>query len=368
MARLGVASALVDGVRRLGDVEVDERTGTVAAVGLPGPGRGVAVAGLVDLQVNGFAGVELRSCDPEGYGIAAAALAAHGATAIQPTFFSQSIDGYERSLAVLAEVRRRAPAGCRLLPAHLEGPFLSVAWHGAHRTETFHAPDTDLADRLLAAGPVGFVTLAPELVGGLELVRHLVGRGVVVGIGHSDATAAQFRAAMDAGARHLTHCWNAHRRLASRDPGPAGAALAGGDVVVGLVGDLVHVEAEVVLLTLRAAAGRVAVTTDAIAHAGAAAGEPTEHGRRVRVEDGVARLGDGTIAGGVAAPDDCLRNLVGLGVDLADAVDACGGVQRRLLGLPDVRLRPGDVADLVVLDDALEPVRTLVGGREQWAR
>jgi len=365
--RLGVACALVDGELRPGDVEVDPSIGTIVATGLPGSGRGTAVPGLVDLQVNGFAGVEFRNCEPERYEQATVALAAHGATAIQPTFFSQSIEAYERSLAVLAQVRSDAPRGCRLLPAHLEGPFMSPTWHGAHWIDTFHDPDVALADRLLAAGPVGFVTLAPELSGGLELVAHLAGRGVVVSIGHSDATAAQTRAAAAAGAGHLTHCWNAHRRLASRDPGPAGAALSAEQLVVGLIGDLVHVEPEVVLLTLRAAPGRVAVTTDAIPYAGAEAGEWREHGRRVRVVDGVARLDDGTIAGGIAAPDDCLRNLVSIGVDLATAVDVCGGVQRRLLGLAEVRLRPGDPADLVVLDDALVPTRTLVAGEEHWA-
>jgi N-acetylglucosamine-6-phosphate deacetylase len=364
--RLGVGSALVDGEHVRGDIEVDVATGTVVATGLPGTGRGLAVPGLVDLQVNGFAGVEFRSCEPERYGAAALALAAHGATAIQPTFFSQSIEAYERSLAVLDEVRRDPPSGCRLLPAHLEGPFMSPTWHGAHWVDTFCEPDVALADRLLGAGPVGFVTLAPELAGGLELVQHLARRGVVVSIGHSDATAAQSRDAAAAGARHLTHCWNAHRRLSSRDPGPAGAALAAEQLVVGLIADLVHVEPEVVLLTLRAAPGRVAVTTDAIPSAGTDAGEWSDHGRRVRVVDGVARLDDGTLAGGIAAPDDCLRNLVSIGVELAAAVDACGGVQRRLLGLDEVRLRPGDPADLVVLDDSLVPTRTLVGGVERW--
>jgi N-acetylglucosamine-6-phosphate deacetylase len=187
-----------------------------------------------------------------------------------------------------------------------------------------------------------------------------------VSIGHSDATAAQTREAILAGARHLTHCWNAHRRLTSRDPGPAGVALGGDGLVVGLVGDLVHVAPEIVAMTMRSAAGRVAVTTDAIAGAGATEGEWEEHGRRVRVVDGVARLDDGTIAGGIAGPDDCLRNLIRLGVAVADAVQSCGGVQRRLLGLAEVLARPGDPADLAVFDDDWRPLRTLVGGHEVW--
>lgn len=355
--RVGVAAALVDGELVAGDVEVDRETGRVAAVGEPAdPGaQGVAVPGLVDLQVNGVGTVDLRRCGVEGFREVALELASSGATAIQPTFHSQSLDAYEASLGVLREVLGAPPAGCRFLPAHLEGPFLSATWAGAHDPATLLEPDPALLERLLAAGPVGFVTIAPELPGALALVRLLVGRGVVVSIGHSDADAARVRAAVEAGARHLTHCWNAHRRMTARDPGPAGVALAEPGVVVGLVADMVHVAPEVARLTIAAAPGRVAATTDSVA---------VPHGASLSV--GVARLPDGTIAGGVARPDDCLRNLLRLGLGLPAAVDACGGVQRRLLGLPPVLLRPGDPADVVVLDDAMRPVRTLVAGVECW--
>lgn len=356
--RLGAAAALVDGERIEGDVEVDEDRGRVTAVGLASPGgRGLVVPGLVDLQVNGIDGVDLRDCGPEGYELAARSLAAAGATAVQPTLHSMGLAGYERALEVLAEVRARPPLGCTILPAHLEGPFLSPTWAGAHDLAHLVDPDPAVLDRLLDAGPVGFLTIAPELAGALDLVRSAVARGISVSVGHSDADAAMTLAAVDAGARHLTHCWNAHRRLSARDPGPAGAALSDPRVTVGLIADLVHVSPEVVRLTLAAAPGRVAATTDLVA-------VPEE--REVAVVDGAARRPDGTIAGGVARPDDCLRNLVGLGCHLPAALEACGGAQRRLLGLPEVRVRPGDPADLVVLDDDVRPVRTLVGGVERW--
>ena len=343
--RLGVAAALVDGHVVAGDVQVDLTSGAVVATGLPAvAGGGLAVPGFVDLQINGFAGVDLRRADADGYATVAGALAERGVTAFQPTFHSQSVEAYERSLAVLADVLATPPEGARVLPAHLEGPFLSPRWNGAHDVTHLLGPSPEVLDRLLAAGPVGFTTVAPELPGGLDLVRRLVDAGVVVSIGHSDATSAQVDEAMAAGVTHLTHCWNAHRRLSARDPGPAGTALSREGIVVGLIVDLVHVAPEVVTTTWRAAAGRIAATTDAIAAAGTIAAAGSD----------VARTDGGTIAGGLAGPDDCLRNLVSLGVDVADAVHACGGVQRQLLGLPAVRLRPGDPADVVVLDDALE--------------
>ncbi|UDY36911.1 N-acetylglucosamine-6-phosphate deacetylase [Dermatobacter hominis] len=374
---LGVGAALVDGAVVPGDVRIAggrvEEVG-VASGSAPGP---IAVPGLVDLQVNGFAGIDLRRTDLAGYRFAGEALAAHAATAVQPTYFGLSLDGYVRALDVLGEVAADqsaaldagAPWGCRFLPAHLEGPFLNVAFKGAHDERTFLAPSIDAAARLLATGQVGFVTVAPEVPGGVELVRHLAASGVVVSIGHSDADVAATLAAVEAGARHLTHCWNAHRRLTSRDPGPAAVALARPDLVVGLIPDGVHVADETVRLTLHAAAGRVAATTDCIPPAGLASLDTWEEepGMTVTVRDGRATLADGTLAGSIATPDAVLRNLVGLGLDLPDAVDACGGVQRRLLGLDDVRLRPGDVADVAVLDDALLPVRTLVAGHEVFA-
>lgn len=412
---LGVGSAVVDGVIVAGDVRI-AADGTIAEVGvaigdgsdgsdgIAGSGgvaggsgdpsarrgrrgrRGVAVPGLVDLQVNGFAGVDFRHADPDDYARAGAALAAHGATAVQPTLFGMHIDGYLRALDVLGDVAAQhgsvpssaAPSGCRLLPAHLEGPFLSPTFKGAHDEQTFLAPSIAVADRLVDTGRVGFVTVAPELPNGIELIRHLRQRGVVVSIGHSDADVEQTVAAIDAGAQHLTHCWNAHRRLTSRDPGPAAVALARPDLVVGLIVDGVHVADETVRLTLHAAVGRVAATTDCIAPAGLVTASPgtitaepvqweDSPGMTVTVRDGRATLADGTLAGSIATPIDVLRNLVRLGLDLPAAADACGGVQRRLMGLDDVRLRPGDVADVVVLDDRLDVVRTLVAGAEVHA-
>ena len=347
-----MAAALVDGEIVDGDLSILD--GVVDQVGLTPAGRGTAVPGLVDLQVNGFGGVEFRHTDPAGYETASMALAAHGATAVQPTFFSCTIDDYCDALSVVSEVRSGSLGGARMLPAHLEGPFLSPEWAGAHDPAHFVDPDPEIVDRLLGSGPVGFMTVAPELSGGLDLVRRLVAGGVVVSIGHSGADGGEVRDAIAAGARHITHCWNAHRRFTSRDPGPAGVALIDPSLTVGLIADLVHVSAEAVALTVASCRGRLAATTDAITPAGTA------------TDLDAGRLADGTLAGSVATPDDLLRNLVTCGADLAAAVDACGGAQRRLMGLPDVRLRPGDVADVAVFDDALSPVRTLVAGREVW--
>lgn len=349
--RIGVGAAVVAGTHVPGDVEIVD--GCVSRVGLSPSGTGVAVPGLVDLQVNGFAGVDLRTASIAELQRVSHELAAHGAVAVQPTLCSTSIDGYRTALAALDEARRRGLRGCRLLPAHLEGPFLSPVWAGAHDPATLLPFDRGVLDGLLVAGEVGMVTFAPELVGADELVARCVEHGVVPSVGHTDASADRVRDAIDRGARHLTHCWNAHRRFAPRDPGPAVAALLDPRCTVGLIADLVHVDRDTVLMTLAAAPARVAVTTDAVADAGVV--DPTSSG-------GAARRADGTLAGGLATPVDLLRNLLDVGGSLESATVACSTAARRLLGLDPAALRPGDVADVVVLDDTFAVRSTYVAG------
>ena len=349
--RLGVAAAVVDGSVVTGDVELLD--GRVRAVGCAPAGRGIALPGLVDLQVNGFAGVDLRTADVDAVHRVSEELAVHGCTAFRPTLHSTDPAGYRTALARLDEARAAGAPGARLLGAHLEGPFLSPVWAGAHDPATLRGVDPDLAAGLLAAGSVGMVTLAPELPGAEDLVAWLVGRGVVVSLGHTDADAATIRRAVDLGATHLTHCWNAHRRFAHRDPGPAGVALSDPRLTVGLIADSVHVAPEVVRATIAAASGRVAVTTDAVAVAGLPGPE----------DGGGARTGDGRLAGGRRSPIELLRIVRSLGLGWPEVVSACSTAATRTTGRL-AGLAPGAVADLIVVDDRLDVVRTLVDGVE----
>ncbi len=351
MTRLGVSAALVDGRWLPGDVAIAD--GRIEAVGLqPARGTHVAVSGFVDRQLNGFAGVDLKRTDRAGYAAVGEALLRHGVTSYLPTFYSATPEEYVDALGVLREVHADPPAGARALGAHLEGPFLNPAWAGAHHRARLLDPDLDLADRLLDAGPVDLVTVAPELPGGRDLVRHLVARGVRVSIGHSDATAEQCREAFDAGASMLTHCFNAHRRFAGRDPGPAGAALADPRVSVGLIADGVHVADDALRLVATAAGERMVLVTDAIGPAGTDATQWGSGAATVTIGDGAARLADGTLAGSVATMDACVRHMIALGVPTEVVLRAAGGD----------RLRPGGPEDVVVLDDTWHVVHAAVAG------
>ncbi|HEX7084266.1 MAG TPA: N-acetylglucosamine-6-phosphate deacetylase [Gaiellaceae bacterium] len=358
--RLGVRAAVVDGVLLRGDVEVED--GRIAAVGLE-PAAGsqlVAAPGLVDLQVNGYAGVDFLAADADGYRLAGEALLAGGVTAYQPTLITSSEDTLLAAIGGATET----PDGPRLLGIHLEGPFLSPHRAGAHPPQHLRAPDRALAERLLDAGPVGYVTLAPELPGALELVDLLRRRGVVVSFGHTDATAAQMRAGFDRGVRTVTHLFNAMRPFGHREPGPAGAALARDDVVVQLIVDGHHLADETVLVALRAAPGRLALVTDAMAAAGRGDDTFPLGETNVQVSGGVARREDGTLAGSTLTLLEAVRNLHALGAPLADALAAASEVPARVLGRHDVgSLQPGAPADAIVLDDRLELVRVLREGR-----
>jgi N-acetylglucosamine-6-phosphate deacetylase len=338
--RLGVAHALVDGELVPGDVELGD--GTLVAVGLAGPGSGIAAPGFVDVHIHGFAGVDFATADAEGYRVATEALLATGVTEFRPSFITAS---EEELVAALREV----PRG---LGAHLEGPFISPKRLGMHPAGARREPDAALLERFLAAGPVAHMTLAPELPGALELVDTLVARGITAACGHTDATAEQAYAAFDCGARHVTHLFNAMRPFTHRDPGIAGAALTRDDVTVELILDGHHLSDEAVRLALRAAPQRIALVTDALAAAGKGDGDWRMGPQRVFVRDGVARLENGVLAGSVLTMPAAIRELVRIGGTVAQALHAAS---RRSLS-------PGAPADVVVLDDALEVRDVFLGG------
>jgi len=212
------------------------------------------------------------------------------------------------------------------------------------------------------------MTIAPELPGGMELLAWLVEHGVIVSIGHTDADAATAHAAYNLGARAVTHVYNAQRRFTSRDPGITGVALTRADVAVELIADFVHLAPETVLGAWLACRDRLVLITDAIQAAASGPGEFRLGDRVIYVDDQVAKLADGTLAGSILTMDQAVRNLMSLGVPLADAVHAATAAPARLLGRPELgTLRPHTPADIAVLDESHHVTRTLVAGQELFA-
>jgi N-acetylglucosamine-6-phosphate deacetylase len=405
--RLGVAAALVGGELVDGDVEVLD--GRVAAVGLGAPsGSKIAAPGFVDLQVNGFAGVDFSAPGEDGYAIAGAALLAGGVTAFQPTIVTADLGSMRAAIAAMrtdrpapatprsgerplstATARTRgespgpptdsrarisaaestggssAPSPTpRLIGAHLEGPFISPVRSGAHDPGAIRPPDPAALDALLAAGPVSQVTLAPEMPGALDLVDALVARGITVSLGHTEADAATAHAAFDRGASAVTHLFNAMRRPTPRDPGVAFAALARDDVFVTLIVDGRHLADDTVRTAWRAAGDRLVLVTDAVAAAGAPDGDYTLGATvPIHAESGTVRTAGGALAGSTLTMLDAVRNAHALGIPLAAALRAATEAPARVARRPARgHLAPGAPADLIVLDDSLELHQVLRDG------
>lgn len=357
------------------------RAGLPAAyLGLSGPPGWVdgltILPGLVDVHCHGGAGAEFG--DALGGSTACEFHHAAGSTTVVGSLVSRPVADLAAALDALGSLT----AARLVVGTHLEGPFLSVARCGAQDPTTLRDVDPAVVETLLgAASRAGVAVLqmtwAPERDPGLRLPSLLAGAGATASLGHTDATAHLTSAALDAAVAAapasrrplVTHLFNAMPPLHHRSPGPVAAALAAagrGEVVVELVADGVHLAAETVRMAFdTVGAGAVALVTDAMSAAGMPDGHRTLGGRAVVVRDGVARLVDGgSIAGGTATLLDVVRHCVQVaGVPLADAVTAATATPADALGLDFGRVRAGDRADLLVVDDDLRPVRVLRAGQ-----
>ncbi len=324
---------------------VDEAT--ARAGGLP-----IALPGFIDLHVHGGGG---RDTMEGGDAVAqiAAAHARHGTTALLATTMTAPPQEIEAALRALAPAcARRAPGAARVLGVHLEGPYINPGKLGA---QPAFARTATLADVLAlhAIAPLKLVTIAPELPGHLALIVALRAQGFAVQIGHTLGSYEDGVAALAAGATGFTHLFNAMSPLHHRAPGISGAALAHAERAE-IIPDLLHVHAGAIHAALRCIPQLYCVT-DSTAAAGMPDGDYRLGRHTVTKCLGGVRLADGTLAGSTLTMDQALRNLVGLGLTLADASRRTATFAADHLGLADRgRLQPGAWADIVLLDAALQ--------------
>jgi N-acetylglucosamine-6-phosphate deacetylase len=340
-------------------------------IALPG---GVLLPGFVDLQVNGYFGEEFLTAGADGWARVTTRLPQTGTTAFLPTFVTAPPGVLTAGLRAAAALIPVLPAGARVLGVHVEGPFISPAWKGAHNEAWITEPSADAVAELLDAcrGVLRLVTLAPERRGGMAAVSALTEAGVLVSVGHSDATARQVAEAADHGARMVTHLFNAQRPMHHREPGVVGQALTDQRLTSGLIADMRHVNPQVCVLAFRAAPGRICAVTDAAACAGMPPGSYKLGGEPIELPPGDGEppvRSDGTLAGSGLRMDAAVGNLVAAGIGLVEAVCAATRVPADLIGRPDLgRIAPGAAADLAWLGDDMRTRATWVGGELVFAQ
>jgi N-acetylglucosamine-6-phosphate deacetylase len=351
--------------------------GRIAATGAGAPAAGPVedlhgawvVPGFVDLHMHGGGGFDVTA-SREAMAAAVAFHRSHGTTSTIVSLVTAPLDDLAEQLGWVADLAERgATSGGCVLGSHLEGPFLSEKRCGAQNAAHLRDPDPDELARLVAAGrgALRVVTLAPELPGALDLVKQLAAAGVIPALGHSDATYAQARAAIEAGAALATHLFNGMRPLHHREPGLIGAALHLG-IPFELINDGLHLHPALVSL-LTVPGRRPVLVTDAINAAGAGDGEYFLGGQPVDVVAGEARLRrTGSLAGSTLTMDSAFRRAVrDSGLTMTAAALAAATDPATLLGVAGEigSLAPGRRADLVVLDDDLCVFRVMVNG--VWA-
>lgn len=335
----------------LGPATVTVRDGLITSVdpsGSPATDRWL-VPGFVDLQVNGIDDIDVATADGGDWDRIDSLLLAQGVTTWCPTLVTMPLTRYAAPLTRIADAMASRPHGRpSIAGAHLEGPFLGRA-AGAHPPDLI--VDIDL-DWLSSLPPhVAVVTLGAEQTRAVEATRALVARGVLVSIGHTRATEAEFDATVEAGARLTTHLFNGMSGVHHRDPGVAVFALTNPAVSASLIADAVHVHPRVLRLAFQALGrDRVVLVTDAVAWRAGSAGPIG-----IAMRDGAPRLADGTLAGSTVTMDAAIRTCISAGVDPVVAFGAASTNSARLLGLADRgEIAVGRRADLVALTPELE--------------
>ncbi len=330
------------------------------------PGATLAPA-FLDVHIHGAAGHDVMEATPEALGTIGKFLASRGTGSFLATTVTAPLDATLRSLEGLAKLipQERAQGEAKAIGIHLEGPFLSHSKRGVHPPDKLLAPDLGIFDRMFEAseGLVRLITLAPELPGAVELAAHATSRGVRVSVGHSDATAADTRRAIAAGAISATHTYNAMRPLDHKEPGILGVVLTTDEIYAELICDGIHNTSEMVRLWWRAKGpDRAILITDAMSATGMPEGVYQLGGFPVQVADGKAML-NGVLAGSVLTLDRALTNFVQFtGATVEQGLRLLTANPAAMIGADSGSLAIGAPADFVAVDGAGKLVGSVVGG------
>jgi N-acetylglucosamine-6-phosphate deacetylase len=321
-----------------------------------------AVPGFIDVHIHGAGGHDVMEGTEAAFRSITRKVSEYGTTSVVATTVTASTDQTLRAVegiaAYIAQQHETDEPHAEILGIHFEGPFISKERRGVHPSEWIQSPSAETLNRFLkaASGNARILTIAPEVLGAAPCIDAAREAGLVISMGHTDATYEQARAAMARGVRSATHVYNAMRPFSHRDPGVIGAVLTTPEVNAELIADGVHVEeAAMKLLLLAKGAAHVTLVSDGLSATGMPDGKYMLGGMEVIVSGGVCRNANGVLAGSTLTLDRALRNIVALGIPLPDAVRMLTLNPASLLGIEFKKgsLRAGADADILLLDEGL---------------
>lgn len=344
---------------RFSEVFAGERTG----IDLQGV---YVLPGLVDIHIHGAMGADFSDGDGDGLVRMGRYLAQEGVTSFVPTSMTLPYETLAKACAVARQKKENWPVGCaNLAGVRLEGPFLSERKKGAQNPAYLRKPDYNAFESLweTSGGLVRIMDVAGELPGAVDFARQ-ASQKAVVSLGHTDCTYEQACAFYKAGARHLTHLFNALPGIHHRNPGPIAAASEREEVTAEVIGDGRHVHPSVLRLAYKLFPGRLCLISDGLRCMGMPEGEYTLGEQKIFLRDGLATLADGTIAGSAASLYTCLQRVLSFGVDPIQAIFSATTLPARVLGMENEigSIRPGARADFLLCDSHLHKRQVYLGG------
>ncbi len=329
-------------------------------------GGALVLPGLIDIHIHGAAGADFSDGDAKGTARMARYLASHGITSFAPASLTLPYDVLSRAYAVALDLHEHPLAdGARVMGINMEGPFFSEKKKGAQNAAYLRNPDIEAFEKLYndCKGLIRVVDVAPELPGAVEFIEK-TSRLCTVSIAHTDCTYEEAAAALDAGASHLTHLYNAMPSIHHRKPGPIGAGSEREGVVAELISDGLHVHPSAVRMAFRLFPGRVCLISDALRCLGMPDGPYTIGGQDMMLKGHIATLADGTIAGSATNLFDCMRNAVSFGIAREEAILSASLIPAQEIDRADEigSIEPGKLADFLICSEALELQRVYLGG------
>ncbi len=328
----------------------------------------ILVPGLIDIHIHGAYGADVIEGKIESVKTVSNFIVKHGVTSFYPTTVTSPLEMIENSIKAIVQAIKKEVGGARILGIHLEGPFLSYEKAGAQDRRYLLKPSIDLIDRLLELGEgyIKRITIAPEIEGALKAINYLREKGIIIAMGHTNATYDEAIRAIEAGATLANHIYNQMRSFHHRDPGILGAVLTRDDVYVEIIMDKVHHHYAAREIVMRCkGTDKVALITDSIMATGLPDGEYMLGAQKIIIKNGISRLPDGTLAGSTLTLDEAIRNTVNhLKVPLQDAVKMATYVPAKIMGVESEygSIKIGKHGDLVILDKNLNVLKTIIDG------